>query len=471
MSLATSDAPVRAAIYCRISRDDAGDMLGVRRQEKDARALCAARGWTVAEAYIDDDVSAWSGRARPRYRAMLEAIRAGAVDAVVAYDLDRLHRLPRELESFFDVCDSAGMVRMATVAGDVDLASNDGRLVARIMGAVAKKSSDDTSRRLKRKNDERAEAGLHSHGARAFGYRSDGVTVDEREAELLREAAADILAGESLNGIARRWNALGVTTPQRHRPWSGTVVKAVLTNPRQAGMRVHRGVVVGPGKWPAILDRETHDRLVATLNNPARRRSMPPRRTEWTTLIRCHCGVALNRDSVRGVPTYRCHRRPGSTACGSASISAVPLEERLLEAVFIRFESPALGRAIDRRAKAIDAAEGSLSDTLHDIERRMAELAEMFAAGDIDRPEWMAARAGLEQRQRDAKASMASLVGATALEPFTGTENLLRDAWSDLSVDRRRAVLAAVIDRVTIKPATRRGPVFDVNRIDIEWRF
>jgi site-specific DNA recombinase len=73
----------RAAIYARISSDRDGDQLGVRRQLADCEALAARRGWEIAERYVDDDVSAYSGRVRPEYRRMLEDLTAGIVDAVV----------------------------------------------------------------------------------------------------------------------------------------------------------------------------------------------------------------------------------------------------------------------------------------------------------------------------------------------------------------------------------------------------
>jgi DNA invertase Pin-like site-specific DNA recombinase len=72
-----------AAIYARISDDREGLALGVSRQVEDCRRLAAKRGWSVVEAYVDNDVSAWRGRARPEYRRMLEDVKAGTVDAVV----------------------------------------------------------------------------------------------------------------------------------------------------------------------------------------------------------------------------------------------------------------------------------------------------------------------------------------------------------------------------------------------------
>lgn len=62
----------------------------------------------VAE-YVDDDVSAYSGRTRPQYQTMLATIGRGEVDAVLVWHLDRLHRRPLELEEFVQVCTQAGL--------------------------------------------------------------------------------------------------------------------------------------------------------------------------------------------------------------------------------------------------------------------------------------------------------------------------------------------------------------------------
>ncbi len=72
-----------AAIYARISSDQDGRGLGVQRQVEDCRKLASERKWVVAEEYVDNDVSAYSGKARPAYRRMLADLAAGERDAVI----------------------------------------------------------------------------------------------------------------------------------------------------------------------------------------------------------------------------------------------------------------------------------------------------------------------------------------------------------------------------------------------------
>ena len=67
---------VSAAIYCRISRDGGGLGLGVARQEELCGKLAAEKGWPVAEIYVDNDMSAYSGAPRPAYRRLLSDLEA-----------------------------------------------------------------------------------------------------------------------------------------------------------------------------------------------------------------------------------------------------------------------------------------------------------------------------------------------------------------------------------------------------------
>jgi len=150
------------------------------------------------------DVSAYSGKVRPAYRRMLDDLGGGFLDAVVVWDLDRLHRQPRELEEFFDLCKAAGVSRLASVSGDVDLSTHDGQFLARILGAVAKKESDDKSRRIRRKHEELAQAGKFAGGGtRPYGYEADKRSVRESEALVIREcfSKAKILAAVNATGF------------------------------------------------------------------------------------------------------------------------------------------------------------------------------------------------------------------------------------------------------------------------------
>src|SRR3954471_21164706 len=96
--------PRAVAVYARISQDRDGDGQGVKRQVADCRAEAARRGWPVAEVYVDDDVSAYSGKVRPAYARLVVDLADGHRDAVIVWHLDRLHRSLMELEHFVATC-------------------------------------------------------------------------------------------------------------------------------------------------------------------------------------------------------------------------------------------------------------------------------------------------------------------------------------------------------------------------------
>ena len=187
---------VRAAIYARISSDD-GTALGVGRQVEDCRRLAAELGWEVADEYVDNDVSAYSGKRRPAYERLLADLEAGDLDAVVAYHVDRLTRRPVELERFVEVVTGAGVGHVRFVAGgELDPGNGDGLLVLRMLAAVASNESASKSRRVRRKLDQVAAEGRPHGGKRPFGFEADKITHRPEEAEVIRQLADRYLAGE-----------------------------------------------------------------------------------------------------------------------------------------------------------------------------------------------------------------------------------------------------------------------------------
>ncbi|WP_312722627.1 recombinase family protein, partial [Mobilicoccus sp.] len=107
--------PTRAVLYVRISDDPEGLEKGVERQEADCRAYAESLGYEVVEVFRENDTSAFKQRTitlptgekvrrvvRPRFRALLSFLACGGAEAMIAYDLDRAVRDPRDLEDLID---------------------------------------------------------------------------------------------------------------------------------------------------------------------------------------------------------------------------------------------------------------------------------------------------------------------------------------------------------------------------------
>jgi len=453
-----------AAIYCRISRDPGHDQLGVTRQRDDCEGLVARKGWTVGGVYIDDDCSAFSRRPRPEYLRMLDDLKNGLLDAVVAWHPDRLHRSPRELEDFIDLIE-ATKARVATcTAGDYDLSTPDGRLMARIVGSVARKESEDKSRRLRRKHDELAVNGAISGGGnRPFGFERDRMTIRPHEAEWLRDAARRVLAGDTLYRIVGDWMDQGVETATGAR-WSTTSLKSTLVRARIAGLREHHGEVVGKATWPAILDEHTWRQVRAILISDSRKRNPVVRSYLLSGLLRCQlCRSPMKATPRAGaspgqsVRAYGCIVRSGG--CGHVYGLAEPMEELVTEAVLSALDGPAL-RTWQQDPPGDDDLEVISAD-----EARLSELADLWADGEISRPEWLRSRERIEARLSEARGQ----IRRRPVNVLAGMHNV-RESWEGLTLQRKRAILRAVLDEVTLGPASGVRNRFNPERIKLVWR-
>src|SRR3954452_4362236 len=307
---------VRAAVYCRISDDRQGLGLGVERQAQDCLAFVQRNRWAITRTYIENDTSASSGKPRPRYAELMDAVAAGEVDVIVAWDPDRLHRSPAELETFIAAVERAGVGVVTVQAGSWDLSTANGRLVARMLGNIARHESEHKSERVRRALQQNATAG-RSHGRIPYGWTRESApdgtmheVVMPEQAAMIRRIADGPMAGEAMRCITAALNAEGVPSPMG-KPWHKQMVRALVLRERNAGLRIHRGQVVGEGAWEPILDRDRFEQLRAVLADPARKTSTGTAAAHLLSgIARCGvCGASLRVAHNRRVRAYRCSER------------------------------------------------------------------------------------------------------------------------------------------------------------------
>lgn len=194
------DTP-RAVAYVRISSDPLGMERGVETQEEDCRRYAAAQGWSVVRVFRENDTSAFKQKTltlpsgeqvrrvvHPAFRAMLHMLGRGEADVVVTYDLDRAVRDPHDLEDLIDAKVLHGFA-VKSLTQSLRLDTDADVAMARVMVAMANKSSADTARRVRRAAARRAKHGLW-HGDAPFGYeRADGsLRLVPAQATLIRDA-------------------------------------------------------------------------------------------------------------------------------------------------------------------------------------------------------------------------------------------------------------------------------------------
>lgn len=453
-----------AGIYCRISEDKVGAGLGVERQRQDCLAIIERKGWKVFDVYTDNDISAYSGKPRPAYKRLCQDIESGLVGAVVVWHLDRLHRQPRELESFIDLVERYG-VQLASVSGEHDLSTPEGRLHARILGAVARMESEHKSRRIRRQKQQRREEGLPLGGGyRAYGFERDGLTHVPHEAEVLREAGARILGGESLRSVCFTLNRRGDLTTAT-RGWTGRSLTRVLISPRSAGLVVmHDGRTVR-AQWPAIFTDEERQELVAFF---AKRKTGKhwKRRFLLSGLLRCgECGAPLVAGSPRDNRgrIYWCYPYP-NRGCGHVTITASFVEPMITEAVLSVLGNVSLHPNQETLLRERDAK-------LRDIERDqqlLEQLAHAFADRSIGMHEWLAARQPIEARIQSVTHELNAPPDIRRVDDLATAGNP-HSLWETMSVDQQRSVIGTVIDHIEVHRVGK-GRYKDPQRLHPVWR-
>jgi site-specific DNA recombinase len=454
---------VRAAIYTRISDDPTGRGLGVARQLEDCKALAKRHGWRVVKCFDDNDISAYSGKTRPGFEAMLAAMKAGEFGALICWHTDRLYRNMADLERVIEIAD-ANRIEIRTVqGGTLDLSTSAGRMVARILGSVARQESEHTSERRKRANAQKAASGQWSAARRPFGYTMTGAPV-EREAAAIATAVSDVLAGKSIRAITREWNAAGLKTAGSAKQWTSPMMRKVLTNPRYAALVVHQGKVVGQGNWTPIIDEDTHHGLVAYLSDPSRVTKLGfERKYQGSGVYRCGvCGEPLRAFIPSGgkARAYICPDR-------HVRRQGITLDEYIDMLVIGHLAQADIARLVS--SPSVDVAR--LHSQKQALQARQDELAGLFAEGSINATQLKRGTAQLTTAVATLDAELAAATQGSPLAGFAGVtrHEQLEQRWKKTPADIRGKIIDQLMV-VTVDRCPRGLRRFDASYIAIEWK-
>ena len=456
---------MRAAIYTRISKDKTGQEAGVDRQLKACTDLADQLDWVIVETFTDNDISAYSGKARPDFERLLDAMKRCQVDALICWHTDRLYRRLGDLARLLDV--ASGMEIRTVQGGDIDLSNANGKMVAGILGMVSMNESEHHAERRREANLARAKAGAWcATGIRPFGYDKTGVPL-EPEASLIRQAAKDILSGKSLHSIARDWNAAGHTTV-KGVAWTNLHVSRVLRNPRIAAKRVHQGTIVGPGDWEAILDETTWNRLTAILHDPTRKKAAAfTRRYLLSGVARCGiCGNPLYASHPHGKDKGMAYTCRPTVHLGRNGAKV----DELVEAVVLGYLDR---QGVSGAAPQDDEGLAELHEQRKALVAQKDQLGTLFGQHIIDITQ-------LENASVELKAQIAEidrrLAEATRISPAAmllgdgqDEDSSLIDLWEAASPDTRSRIVAALME-VIVHPAPKGVRTFNPDLIEINWR-
>jgi site-specific DNA recombinase len=285
----------------------------------------------------------------------------------------------------------------------------------------------------------------------------------EDEARIIREVARRILQGDSITGIMVDLNERNVPTVSGG-PWSIATIRTMMLRPRLAGLRQHQGAIVGPAKWPPILDRPTWDAVRVLLSDPSRR---PPgqtnaRRYVLSGLAKCGvCGTNLKFENPKQAslePGYECK----NPTCRKVRCSAFYLEKFIIKHVVF----PRLAERGIKPPSSDGVDDENLNEQIAVLEARLNDVTDEFADDeDVTPGQLRRITHRLRERLNELYGRQAERHHDDVLDGIDGRN--VADVWKDLPLARQRAIIGVTVGPFKVYPTNRRGPGFDPDRVDI----
>ncbi|MFF0989553.1 recombinase family protein [Kocuria nitroreducens] len=449
----------RAVIYARISQDRTGAHLGVSRQLSECEDFAQGRNIQVVDRLTDNDISAYSGKPRPGYEELLQRIRDGSVDEVLVWHTDRLHRSPKELEEYIDACSVHGVQTQTVKAGELDLATSTGRLIARQLGSLARYESEHKGERVKAKRRQAALAGQWQGGARPFGWQIRKETdehggvrnvpvIDETEAELVRWAFQAVLEGRPISSIVAHFQRSGVPSA-RGNEWRHSTVRSLLGKTRNCGIESLHGEELGLSTFPALVDEGTFRAVQRILKDP-KRKSQDDNRVKHLLggIAKCHCGMPMVAGNTgRGARQYVCesYRFPETRRKDISHVSRrleeldAHVQRRWPHIIYgtgsaLRLHAP--GRAEDRQ---------QVEKELTKLRAQQDELIDMWSEGSLTRRQFEAKNAEFGSAIDKLEDQLADLAQTSEFLPDL-QPNQAAAYWETLDVLQKRALLKQSVE-------------------------
>jgi len=362
---------VRCAIYARVSTDQGleQDFNSLDAQYDASQAYIRSQvhaGWTLIRTKYEDGGFSGGNTDRPALQRLLADVRAGKIDVIVVYKVDRLTRSLADFAKLVELFDEHD-VSFVSVTQQFNTTTSMGRLTLNVLLSFAQFEREVTSERIRDKIAASKRKGLWVGGMAPLGYdtRERKITVNKTEAETVRTIFRSYLKLGSLNLLMANLRKRGVVTKKRLLksgkavggiPFTRGPLAHLLRNRFYIGEVVFKGETL-PGEQAAIIDRKLFDAVQAKLDGQVRRYKQ--KRTSSEAIL---AGRLFDDRGQRMTPT---HTRKGAIKYRyyvswalvqglseqAGSISRIPAPE--VEALVIKSVRDHLGLSVDLDDKAL----------------------------------------------------------------------------------------------------------------------
>ena len=214
-------------IYVRVSTEDqAREGYSLKEQKEKLLELCKYRDYQVYKIYEDAGISAKDTN-RPKFLEMMEDVKKGHINMIVAYKLDRVTRSSRDLEKLLEEL-SKYNCDINCALDDINTDTANGKFFTRMLTVLSQLEIERTSERTKFGLNGAIKAG-HLPGVLSLGYtKKDKKTIiDESVKDVIIRVFDLYLIGKSYQQISNLFNEEEVLKPKK---WYDSTIQKILDN-------------------------------------------------------------------------------------------------------------------------------------------------------------------------------------------------------------------------------------------------
>ena len=229
---------MKAAIYCRLSKEDEGkngESESIQNQKSMLTAYAAEKGFEVYQIYSDEDYSGID-RERPAFNEMIRAASEHRFDVVLAKTQSRFTRDMELVEKYLHGKFIEWGIRFIAVVDHVDTGEAANKKSRQINGLINEWYLEDLSNNVRAVLDHKRREGLFIGSFALYGYckapdAKGKLVIDPEAAEVVRRIFALALSGMGAHKIAQILNNEGIPSPTAYKQLHGAQYHAAMKNP------------------------------------------------------------------------------------------------------------------------------------------------------------------------------------------------------------------------------------------------
>jgi DNA invertase Pin-like site-specific DNA recombinase len=417
---------VRCAIYTRKSSEEGleQEFNSLQAQREACEAFINSQrheGWVCLRAGYDDGGFSGATIDRPALQRLLADITAGRVDTVVVYKIDRLTRSLTDFAKIVEILDTRG-ASFVSVTQQFNTTTSMGRLTLNVLLSFAQFEREVIGERIRDKIAASKQKGMWMGGVPPLGYQAQDrkLIIVNSEAELVRSifrrytelGSVRLLKDElEARSIQSRLRTSAAGRISGGKPFARGALYLILQN------RIYRGEIVHkeqshPGEHTPIIDQPLWDAVQAQLASNAAERNASVRHCQPSLLA----GMLFDGDGNRMTPSHAVKKDTRYRYYVSRSLIT---KDRTDESAGLRIPAAEIEPLVSSR-----------------VHRWLLDPGSIY------------------------KSTSARLADASMQQRLVARAADLGKHWPELPVARKRAVLAALIERIEVS----------LNQIDIRLR-